>query len=939
MCQKRNSNLVKIIDFGLATKLDPHEIVKISTGTAEFAAPEIVEREAVGFYTDMWACGVLTYVLLSGLTPFAGENDIETLKNIRQCQWEFDPDAFKNISDEGKDFIKKLLTKEKEKRMTAHECLEHPWLKQMDIQRRDTIAGRKFEDIRDRIRAKYPTWDKALVPLGHIANYSSLRKLQDEKYKLHDAFVDRREMLPRFVLKPQSTIAYEGQSAKFYCRVIAAAPPTLSWYREGMELRQSVKFMKRYAESDFTFIINRCKLEDRGEYIIRAENHYGSREEPVFLNVLPIPKEVYRPPVDEEPRRRRVEPPRMMLDEPGERGPMFTFHLRTRIIQMGVGVRLLCCLEGKPWPQIKWLKDGRELSRTDYTMKASDGIVTLDIVACRMEDAGKYTCIASNNLGTAETSCAVVVEPKRVVSPSPHWSPNQTRLSTPIPTVLSPMEAYYKEGGASTTIRDSMREARASSVYTPRRKESISSSYSGGQASTTSSISAYRTAAGGYQTATTAYSSTSSALRRHYSRTTSSDRYDRFSSTTGRAESPISSYLPTSYSRPSSPTASYRSPGFPTSITSSTGRSMRSPLSHRRSPLPSSFRSSTPTSSFTSRIPPSSSMVAPSATSSYVTPTRQRKSLANVTNVFTEPEFSTKLSDRTIRDGEQLRLMVQVRGDPEPKIEWLKDGKRLQSSDVVDLKYRTGMAILTIEEAFPEDEGRYECIATNSEGKATTKCFITVKADKTSSKKPAAGSKGSAKAPRIASHIQSLTVLDGQPATLRCTIKCESPFDVVWLHNGQKVVKSADFKYSQIGDDYLLELAECFPEDSGTYTCEAFNDAGDTFSTGTVLVKAPNEEKPSLGIIQFPRSVTSTLGSKASFQVETDQDVDKVQWLHEGLPVTDSVDAQLSSTGKRNFKMSISSLRDKDIGQYLVKLTTKDGKTTNVAFAIVVIKE
>lgn len=67
MCQTRNSTNVKLIDFGLATKLDPNEVVKISTGTAEFAAPEIVEREPVGFYTDMWACGVLAYVLYVNL--------------------------------------------------------------------------------------------------------------------------------------------------------------------------------------------------------------------------------------------------------------------------------------------------------------------------------------------------------------------------------------------------------------------------------------------------------------------------------------------------------------------------------------------------------------------------------------------------------------------------------------------------------------------------------------------------------------------------------------------------------------------------------------------------------------------------------------------------------------------------------------------------------
>jgi hypothetical protein len=100
-----------------------------------------------------------------------------------------------------------------------------------------------------------------------------------------NSFIDRRQAAPRFVIKPQSAFAYEGQSVKFTCRVIAIAPAVLTWYRNNQELRQSVKFMKRYIGDDYTFVINRVKLEDRGEYIIRAENHYGYREEVVFLNV------------------------------------------------------------------------------------------------------------------------------------------------------------------------------------------------------------------------------------------------------------------------------------------------------------------------------------------------------------------------------------------------------------------------------------------------------------------------------------------------------------------------------------------------------------------------------------------------------------------------------------------------------------------------------
>lgn len=51
---------------------------------------------------------------LSGLSPFAGDNDIETLKNVKACDWDFDEEAFRDVSEEGKDFIKRLLVKNKE---------------------------------------------------------------------------------------------------------------------------------------------------------------------------------------------------------------------------------------------------------------------------------------------------------------------------------------------------------------------------------------------------------------------------------------------------------------------------------------------------------------------------------------------------------------------------------------------------------------------------------------------------------------------------------------------------------------------------------------------------------------------------------------------------------------------------------------------------------
>lgn len=92
-----------------------------------------------------------------------------------------------------------------------------------------------------------------------------------------------------------------------------------------------------------------------------------------------------------------------------------------------------------------------------------------------------------------------------------------------------------------------------------------------------------------------------------------------------------------------------------------------------------------------------------------------------------KPEFKTALKDLQIRDGETLTLTCSVSGDPEPQITWSKNGKQISSSEIMDLKYKHGVATLTINEVFPEDEGVYTCTATNSIGETDTKCKLLIK--------------------------------------------------------------------------------------------------------------------------------------------------------------------------------------------------------------------
>ena len=137
LCLTKSGNRIKIIDFGLARIHEPAKKLQVLFGTPEFVAPEVVNFEPISFATDMWAVGVITYVLyetslnhainallklinsyllfrLSGLSPFMGDTDLETMANVTIAEYDYEDEAFDNVSDIAKDFIDSLLVKTKE---------------------------------------------------------------------------------------------------------------------------------------------------------------------------------------------------------------------------------------------------------------------------------------------------------------------------------------------------------------------------------------------------------------------------------------------------------------------------------------------------------------------------------------------------------------------------------------------------------------------------------------------------------------------------------------------------------------------------------------------------------------------------------------------------------------------------------------------------------
>lgn len=119
---------VKLLDFGLSRVITQGIEITQIMGTPDYIAPEVINYEPMSLSTDMWAIGVLTYVFLTGCTPFGGDTDQETYVNITQAEFDFPDDLFADISEHAKDFICGLLVKKPSDRMTVKDCLNHTWM-------------------------------------------------------------------------------------------------------------------------------------------------------------------------------------------------------------------------------------------------------------------------------------------------------------------------------------------------------------------------------------------------------------------------------------------------------------------------------------------------------------------------------------------------------------------------------------------------------------------------------------------------------------------------------------------------------------------------------------------------------------------------------------------------------------------------------------------
>jgi len=120
-----DKEIIKVADFGLSKNFGEEKMMT-SCGSPGYVAPEVLESESYDKAVDMWSIGVILYILLVGYPPFYADTDPQLFKKIMACDYAFG-EGWENISDTAKNLVKSLLVKDPKKRLTASQCLAHPW--------------------------------------------------------------------------------------------------------------------------------------------------------------------------------------------------------------------------------------------------------------------------------------------------------------------------------------------------------------------------------------------------------------------------------------------------------------------------------------------------------------------------------------------------------------------------------------------------------------------------------------------------------------------------------------------------------------------------------------------------------------------------------------------------------------------------------------------
>ncbi|XP_042652195.1 calcium/calmodulin-dependent protein kinase type II subunit delta isoform X2 [Tyto alba] len=230
LASKSKGAAVKLADFGLAIEVQGEQQAWFGfAGTPGYLSPEVLRKDPYGKPVDMWACGVILYILLVGYPPFWDEDQHRLYQQIKAGAYDFPSPEWDTVTPEAKDLINKMLTINPGKRITASEALKHPWICQRStvasmMHRQETVDCLKKFNARRKLKGAILT--TMLATRNFSAAKSLLKKPDGVKKRKSSSSVQMminnktnvvtspKENIPTPALEPQTTVIHNPDGNK-----------------------------------------------------------------------------------------------------------------------------------------------------------------------------------------------------------------------------------------------------------------------------------------------------------------------------------------------------------------------------------------------------------------------------------------------------------------------------------------------------------------------------------------------------------------------------------------------------------------------------------------------------------------------------------------------------------------------------------------------------
>ncbi|XP_028313496.1 calcium/calmodulin-dependent protein kinase (CaM kinase) II beta 1 isoform X7 [Gouania willdenowi] len=216
LASKCKNAAVKLADFGLAIEVQGDQQAWFGfAGTPGYLSPEVLRKEAYGKPVDIWACGVILYILLVGYPPFWDEDQHKLYQQIKAGAYDFPSPEWDTVTPEAKNLINQMLTINPAKRITAQEALKHPWVCQRStvasmMHRQETVECLKKFNARRKLKGAILT--TMLVSRNFSAAKTLLNKKADVKPQTNSTknsiVTSPKGNLPSPALEPQTTVIH-----------------------------------------------------------------------------------------------------------------------------------------------------------------------------------------------------------------------------------------------------------------------------------------------------------------------------------------------------------------------------------------------------------------------------------------------------------------------------------------------------------------------------------------------------------------------------------------------------------------------------------------------------------------------------------------------------------------------------------------------------------